>query len=147
MPDGGAEVGVGLALAVIGIPLLIGVIALYQNLLPALFPVETLGRDTVITLWLLYIGLFLSTQNAGFSALFYAYEKAEVPAAIQTISAMLSAVLGVLVESNLPLLTVKGGDRVGPQPGVPGRGLLQHNILFLRAGIHSIRPCTSRIRH
>jgi O-antigen/teichoic acid export membrane protein len=46
-------------------------------------------------LGLLYAGLFFSSIAYGLTALFYAYEKAEMPAAVQTISAFLTTMLGV----------------------------------------------------
>lgn len=85
-----------LVLAVTGIPVLAGLIGLYQLVLVPAFGIEPLAREVVIVLWLLYAGLFFSTQSYGLSALFYAYQKAEIPAAIGTISAMLTAMLGVL---------------------------------------------------
>ena len=78
-------------LAAAGVPLLVGFLAVRQ-----LFVDPPLEQDTLWTIGLLYAGLFLSTISTGLSALFYAYEKAEYPAAIQTISTMLTACLGVL---------------------------------------------------
>lgn len=85
-----------IGLAAIGVPIFAAVIAIQQMVLPALTGAAPLTQDTVIALWILYGGLFLSTQSYGLTALFYAYQKAEIPAAIGTISAMLSAVLGVM---------------------------------------------------
>jgi O-antigen/teichoic acid export membrane protein len=79
-----------LALAAVGAPLLIGFIAIRQL---AVHP--PLGQDSIWTIGLLYGGLFLSTISTGLTALFYAYEKAEYPAAIQTVSAFLVSTLGV----------------------------------------------------
>jgi len=79
-----------LALAVIGIPLMIGFIALRQT-----FIAPALDSATLWTLGLLYAGLFFSTISTGLTALFYAFEKAEYPAAIQTVSAFLTTGLGV----------------------------------------------------
>lgn len=79
-------------LALLGVPVLGGFIAIWQNLLP----VDPLSADTIAAMWLLYAGLFLSTISKGFTGLFYAYEKAEYPAAISTISTMLTASLGVI---------------------------------------------------
>jgi O-antigen/teichoic acid export membrane protein len=80
-----------LALAVIGVPLLIGFIAIRQL---AVHP--PLGQDSIWTIGLLYGGLFFSTISTGLTALFYAYEKAEFPAAIQTVSTFLVSTLGVV---------------------------------------------------
>ncbi|HEC22043.1 MAG TPA: flippase, partial [Chloroflexi bacterium] len=79
-----------LALALAGLPLLGGFLALRQLVVSP--PLEA---DAMWTIGLLYGGLFFSTISTGLTALFYAYEKAEYPAAIQTISTMLVASLGV----------------------------------------------------
>ncbi|MCC6904566.1 MAG: oligosaccharide flippase family protein [Anaerolineae bacterium] len=81
-----------LAIAVVGAPLLAGFITARNAALPI-----PLAPETVAAMWLLYIGLFLSTLNKGLTGLFYAYEKAEYPSALQTVSTMLVAVLGVIV--------------------------------------------------
>ncbi len=83
-------------LALLGVLALAALIGLYQLVLVPVFGVDALTRDVVLVLWLLYAGLFFSTQSYGLSALFYAFQKAEIPAAITTVSAMLSAILGVL---------------------------------------------------
>ncbi len=91
-----------LALAVIGIPALAGFILVRQVL--ASGPIgtwgatiaEPLSAEVIWTIGLLYGGLFFSTISTGLTALFYAFEKAEYPAAIQTVSAFLTATLGVL---------------------------------------------------
>jgi O-antigen/teichoic acid export membrane protein len=75
-------------LALLGAPVLGGLIALYQLVLVPVGGVEPLSGDVVTVLWLLYAGLFFSTQSYGLSALYYAYQKAEIPAAIGTVSAM-----------------------------------------------------------
>ncbi|NDJ34878.1 MAG: flippase, partial [Chloroflexi bacterium] len=80
-----------LAIAVLGIPLLVAFIAARNALGDSPLPAVT-----VTAIWLLYIGLFISTVNKGLTGLFYAYEKAEYPAATQTISTMLVASLGMI---------------------------------------------------
>ena len=79
-----------LALVVLGVPLLAGFILIRQTFISP--PQST---ATLITLGLLYCGLFFSTISTGLTALFYAYEKAEYPAAIQTVSAFLTTALGI----------------------------------------------------
>ncbi len=79
-----------LGLAVIGIPLLVGFIFARQ-----MFVTPALDTATLWTIGLLYAGLFFSTISTGLTALFYAFEKAEYPAAIQTVSAFLTTGLGV----------------------------------------------------
>ncbi len=79
-----------LALAVLGVPALAGFVLIRQMLISP--PQST---ATLIALGLLYSGLFFSTISTGLTALFYAYEKAEYPAAIQTVSAFLTTALGI----------------------------------------------------
>lgn len=78
-------------LALLGIPLLFGFIQARQTLLD-----PPLAQETVTTIWVLYMGLFLSTMSKGLTGLFYAFEKAEYPAAVQTVATMLSASLGLV---------------------------------------------------
>ncbi len=78
-------------LAILGIPLLFASLQARQTLLD-----PPLAQETVTTIWVLYMGLFLSTMSKGLTGLFYAYEKAEYPAALQTIATMLSASLGLV---------------------------------------------------
>jgi len=80
-----------LALALLGIPVLAAFLLIRQA---ALDP--ALSAQVLWAVGLLYGGLFFSTISTGLTALFYAYEKAEYPAAIQTISAFLNTTLGVL---------------------------------------------------
>ncbi|MBN1427744.1 MAG: oligosaccharide flippase family protein [Anaerolineae bacterium] len=79
-----------LGLAALGIPMMIGFVAVRQAFVSP--PMSSAG---LWTLGLLYAGLFFSSIGYGLTALFYAYEKAEVPAAVQTISAFLTTMLGV----------------------------------------------------
>lgn len=79
-----------LGLAALGIPVMIGFVAARQT-----FVSPPMSEASLLTLGLLYAGLFFSSIAYGLTALFYAYEKAEVPAAVQTISAFLTAMLGV----------------------------------------------------
>ncbi len=77
-------VRVGLSLA--GIPLLLGFVALRQTLIADL--AAPASRQAMIALVLLYIGLVPGSISKGLTSLFYAYEKAEYPAAISTISTL-----------------------------------------------------------
>ncbi len=79
-----------LMLALIGVPFLLAFMWIRQATVE-----PALSRDVLITIGVLYGGLFFSTISTGLTALFYAFEKAEVPAAIQTVSAFLTAILGV----------------------------------------------------
>jgi O-antigen/teichoic acid export membrane protein len=81
-----------LALVVLGVPALAGFMLIRQTLVS---PPQ--NPATLIALGLLYGGLFFSTISTGLTALFYAYETAEHPAAIQTVSAFLTTGLGITV--------------------------------------------------
>ncbi|NPV67233.1 MAG: oligosaccharide flippase family protein [Anaerolineae bacterium] len=80
-----------IGLAALGVPLLIGFLATRQaTVTPPLTPVA------IGAIVLLYIGLLPNSLSTGLSALFYAFEKAEYPAAIATVSTFSKAVLGLL---------------------------------------------------
>jgi O-antigen/teichoic acid export membrane protein len=79
-----------LALAVIGVPLLIGFLLIRQaSVDPALEP------EAIFAIVLLYIGLLPNSLSTGLTALFYAFEKAEYPAAITTVSTIVKVTLGL----------------------------------------------------
>ncbi len=88
-------------LCVAGIPLLLGYIALRQATID-----PPLTTTALITLGLLYAGLFPASISKGMSALFYAHEQAETPAAIATITTINKAIFGVIV-------LVLGGGIIG----------------------------------
>ncbi len=77
-------------LVLIGIPALIGFLLIRQAIVS-----PPLNPSTLWTIGLLYFGLFFSTISTGLTALFYAFEKAEHPAAIQTVAAFLTTSLGI----------------------------------------------------
>jgi O-antigen/teichoic acid export membrane protein len=54
------------------------------------------AQETVIAVGLFAVGLFFSNISDALTALFYAYEKAEYPAAISTVTTVTRASLGVL---------------------------------------------------
>jgi O-antigen/teichoic acid export membrane protein len=56
-----------------------------------------LAPETVIAVGLFAVGLFFSNISDGLTALFYAYEKAEYPAAISTVTTVTRVSLGALV--------------------------------------------------
>ncbi len=80
-----------LLLAVLGLPLLLLFLAFWQS-----SAAEPLPAAGMITLVLLYLGLFPATLSKGMTALFYAHEQAEKPAAIATITSINKAVFGVI---------------------------------------------------
>jgi O-antigen/teichoic acid export membrane protein len=79
-----------LMLAGIGLPALAAFLYIRQT-----FITPPQNPATLITIGILYGGLFFSTISTGLTALFYAYERAEVPAAVQTVSAFLTTALGI----------------------------------------------------
>ena len=54
-----------------------------------------LASDTLLAILLLYVGLIPNSLAYGLTALFYAHEKAEYPAALTTLATILKATLGV----------------------------------------------------
>ena len=80
-----------LGLAALGIPLLVVFLLVRGALTPPLDGVS------VAAIVLLYVGLIPSSISTGLSALFYAFEKAETPAAISTVTAILKAAFGLAV--------------------------------------------------
>ncbi len=81
-----------IGLAVLAVPLLAGFIALRQTVIAAL--TTPAAQTALLALALLYVGLLPSSMATGFSALFYAYEKAEFPAAVTTVSTLIKVGLG-----------------------------------------------------
>ena len=80
-----------LILSLAGVPLLAGVMLLWQS-----SGAEAISSDGLLAIGLLYIGLFPASLSKGMTSLFYANEQAERPAAIATITTMNKAVLGVI---------------------------------------------------
>lgn len=79
-----------LALSALGIPLLLGFLAVRQaTVSPAL------EEQAIVAIVLLYIGLLPGSISTGLTALFYAFEKAEYPAAITTVSTIVKVTLGL----------------------------------------------------
>ncbi len=62
-----------------------------------------LASDTLWTIGLLYVGLAPQSLSTGLTGLFYAYEKAEIPAAISVVTVLLKVGIGV------PVLLAGGG--------------------------------------
>jgi O-antigen/teichoic acid export membrane protein len=79
-----------LALAAIGVPALIVFLAVRS----AISPADTVAVTAII---LLYVGLVPNSISYGLTALFYAFEKAELPAAVGTVTAIFKAVFGLAV--------------------------------------------------
>ncbi|MEM7030119.1 MAG: oligosaccharide flippase family protein [Chloroflexota bacterium] len=77
-------------LGLIAIPIMAAILALYY-----LF--DDLTADVVYTVMLFTVGLFLSNIADALSALFYAYEKAEYPAFIATMTALMRIAVGAFL--------------------------------------------------
>ncbi len=82
---------VRILLIAVGVPLLVAFIALRQHLIHPPAP-----RQAMVALGLLYVGLVPGSISKGLTSLFYAYEKAEYPAAIATITTLLKVTLGTV---------------------------------------------------
>ena len=82
------RIGLGAA----GIPVLIAFLAVFQLVSP-----NRLAPDTLWAIALLYVGLLPSSLATGLTGLFYAYEKAEYPAAITVVTVLVKIALGVPV--------------------------------------------------
>jgi len=80
-----------LLLSVIGVPLVLGFLLVRQMSID-----PQLSSEAVIAIGLLYVGLFPASLSKGMTSLFYAYEQAEKPAAIATITTINKAIFGVI---------------------------------------------------
>ena len=78
-----------LLLGGVTLPVLLGGIALYQRHTGAL------GSDTVLAIALLAVGMLFSSVSTGLTALFYAYEKAEYPAVVSSLTTVLKVAFGL----------------------------------------------------
>ncbi|MCU0481161.1 MAG: oligosaccharide flippase family protein [Anaerolineae bacterium] len=79
-------------LVVAGIPLLIGFLFIRQATVT-----PQLNADALWAMGLLYIGLAPASISKGLTSLYYAFERAEYPAAVATIATLNKAVFGVIV--------------------------------------------------
>ncbi|MBC7810640.1 MAG: flippase, partial [Burkholderiales bacterium] len=81
-----------LVLAVVGVIPLVLFISARQNLIdPPLRP------EALLAIGLLYVGLLPNSLSTGLTALFYGFERAEVPAVVATIATLCKAVFGLVV--------------------------------------------------
>ena len=116
-----------LALAVIGVPLLVGFVLVRHNAItPPLEP------QAILAIGLLYAALLPGTISTGLTALFYAFEKAEYPAVITTVSTIVKVTLG--------LATLLIGWGV---PGLAG-GAIATNLVTLGVLAWLARPLVGR---
>ena len=77
-----------IALAGLSMPVFLGAVFWYQA------GTGALGAETVLAVALLAAGMFLSSLSSGLTALFYAYEQAEVPAAVSVGTTLLKVLCG-----------------------------------------------------
>ncbi len=82
-----------LALSVASVPLLAIFIGLRQTVIAAV--TAPASMQAIGAMVLLYVGLIPNSISTGLTALFYAYERAEYPAAVTSISTLLKVTLGV----------------------------------------------------
>ncbi|MDF1512325.1 MAG: flippase [Anaerolineae bacterium] len=84
-----------MGLGIAALPLLIAFIGLRQTLIAGFNgPAST---QAILSMLLLYAGLIPNSISTGLAAIFYAYEKAEYPAATTTISTLLKVTFQVIV--------------------------------------------------
>ncbi len=80
-----------LLLVLAGVPLLLGFLFLRQAIVE-----PPLTQEALIAIGLLFIGLLPNSLSTGMTALFYAFEQAEYPAAVATVATINKAVLGLV---------------------------------------------------
>ncbi len=83
-----------LAVMLLGAPLLVGFVLLRQTVIADL--TSPAATQAIVALALLYAGLLPGSLAKGLTSLFYAYEKAEYPAALTTVSTLINRGLGVV---------------------------------------------------
>ncbi len=82
------------ALSLFAVPLLLSFIGIRQTLIADV--TAPASRQAVIAILLLYLGSLPYSISNGLTALFYAYEKAEYPAAITTVSTLIKVTIQTL---------------------------------------------------
>lgn len=83
------------ALSLLAIPLLLSIIGMRQTVIAAL--TSPASRQAIVAIVLLYAGSVPYSIATGLTALFYAYEKAEYPAAVSSISTLVKVTLQTLI--------------------------------------------------
>ena len=84
-----------LGLGILGMPLLAAFIGLRQGPIAAL--TQPAARQAIQAMALLYLGLIPSSISTGLTALFYAFEKAEYPAAVTTVTTLVRVAIQTLM--------------------------------------------------
>ena len=83
-----------LGLSAAAVPILLGFLAVRQTLVAGI--TSPASPQVVVAILLLYLGLVPSSISTGLTALFYAYEKAEVPAAVTSITTIVKVTVQTL---------------------------------------------------
>jgi len=86
----GQTTALRLILALVGLPLLAAFLGLRNTLIT-----PALDASALFAIGLLYMGLIPNSFSTGLSAFFYAFEKAEYPAALTTVSTLIKVSLGL----------------------------------------------------
>lgn len=81
-----------IGLGAVGIPALVACLVVFQT-----FSASKLTPDTIAAIALLYASLLPTSLATGLTGLFYAYEKAEYPAAITVVTVLIKIAIGVPV--------------------------------------------------
>ena len=84
-----------LALSLVAVPLLFGVIGVRQTVIATL--TSPASRQAIAAILLLYAGSVPASISTGLTALFYAYEEAEYPAAITSLSTLVKVTFQTLI--------------------------------------------------
>ncbi len=80
-----------IGLAILGVPLLLGFLGVRQATVT-----PPINDAALIAILILYVGLLPNSLSTGMTALYYAFERAEVPAAVATVATINKAVFGLL---------------------------------------------------
>lgn len=80
-----------IGLALLGVPLLLGFLGARQAVVT-----PPLNAETILAIFLLYVGLLPNNISTGMTSIYYAFERAEIPAAVATIATICKAVFGLV---------------------------------------------------
>ncbi|MGD1995294.1 MAG: oligosaccharide flippase family protein [Anaerolineae bacterium] len=92
---------------------------------------EPMAADTVKAILLLYLGLLPGTVAMGLGAFFQAFERHEIPAAIQTFTTIIKVTLGVLLlVGGLGIVGLAGASIVTNLATLAILAILAHRLIF-----------------
>ena len=80
-----------IGLALLGVPLLLGFLAVRQATVT-----PPINEAALVAILVLYLGLLPNSLSTGLTSLYYAFERAEVPAAVSTAATICKSVFGLL---------------------------------------------------